>query len=506
MNIVELLESTASRLPNRPVLHFRGSLMTYQELADTVYSFAAGLKEYGVGHGTKVALMMTNRPEYIISYFAILANGGTVVPINPTFKEKETAYIINDSESELLIMEEMTRPVIESAKSDFQHVREIFYYGEEENLPFKDWHTLGVQSPISQSISMPADAIAQIIYTSGTTGSPKGAMITHGNLNWMSITAAVTNQLSTKDRVLCVLPLFHAYAKLQGFLSPIAHGAAIYLEEKFHPMDTLDKIAKEKITVFLGVPTMYALFLRNPKISKYDFSHLRIAGCGGASLPSEILHKANQSLGVDIGEGYGLTESTVMLMTTPRDLPKKLKSVGMPLPGVDLKIVDPEGKETAPHQVGEVIFRGPNMMKGYYKKPEETENTIKDGWLYTGDLAYYDEEGYHFIVDRKKDMIIRGGFNIYPRELEEILYEHPGILECSVIGRPDEVFGEKTVAYINKKSPELTEDEVKAYCASKLAEYKVPDYVCFIDEIPKSGTGKILKTVLKERDKKIIQS
>lgn len=349
MNIVELLESTASRLPNRPVLHFRGSLMTYQELADTVYSFAAGLKKYGVGHGTKVALMMTNRPEYIISYFAILANGGTVVPINPTFKEKETAYIINDSESELLIMEEMTRPVIESAKSDFQHVREIFYYGEEENLPFKDWHTLGVQSPISQSISMPADAIAQIIYTSGTTGSPKGAMITHGNLNWMSITAAVTNQLSTKDRVLCVLPLFHAYAKLQGFLSPIAHGAAIYLEEKFHPMDTLDKIAKEKITVFLGVPTMYALFLRNPKISKYDFSHLRIAGCGGASLPSEILHKANQSLGVDIGEGYGLTESTVMLMTTPRDLPKKLKSVGMPLPGVDLKIVDPEGKETAPH-------------------------------------------------------------------------------------------------------------------------------------------------------------
>ena len=506
MNIVELLESTASRLPNKPALHFRGSSINYRDLLDSVYSHAAGLKEHGVKNGTKVALMMTNRPEYIISYFAVLANGGTVVPINPTFKEKETSYIINDSESELLIMEELTRPVIEKAKSEFKYIREIFYYGTEENSPFMEWHGLSSKSKISHAVPLPSDSVAQIIYTSGTTGHPKGAMITHDNLNWMSITAAVTNQLSSQDRVLCVLPLFHAYAKLQGFLSPIAHGAAIYLEERFHPVDTLEKLANEKITIFLGVPTMYALFLRNPKINEHDFSHLRIAGCGGASLPAEILQKANQSLGVDIGEGYGLTESTVMLMTTPRDLPKKMKSVGIPLPGVELKIVDPEGKETAPHQVGEVIFRGPNMMKGYYKKPDETENTIKDGWLYTGDLAYYDEEGYHFIVDRKKDMIIRGGFNIYPRELEEVLYEHPGILECSVIGRPDEIFGEKTVAYINKKSPDLTEEEVKAYCAGKLAEYKVPDHVCFIDEIPKSGTGKILKTVLKERDRKTIQS
>ncbi|WP_455662076.1 class I adenylate-forming enzyme family protein [Pradoshia sp.] len=506
MNIVELLESTASRLPNQPVIHFRGTTINYKELLDSVYAFAAGLKEQGVEKGTRVALMMTNRPEYIISYFAILANGGTVVPINPTFKEKETTYIINDSESELLIMEELTRPVIESAKRQFQYIREIFYYGTEEDVPFPRWQGLRSPSPITNAVPLPADTVAQIIYTSGTTGHPKGAMITHDNLNWMSITAAVTNQLSSTDRVLCVLPLFHAYAKLQGILSPIAHGAAIYLEERFHPVDTLEKLANEKITVFLGVPTMYALFLRNPKINEFDFSHLRIAGCGGASLPAEILQKTNRSLGVDIGEGYGLTESTVMLMTTPRDLPKKIKSVGMPIPGVELKIVDPEGKETAPHQVGEIIFRGPNMMKGYYKQPEETEHTIKGGWLYTGDLAYHDEEGYHFIVDRKKDTIIRGGFNIYPRELEEVLYEHPGILECSVIGRPDEVFGEKTVAYINKKSPELTEDEVRAYCAGKMAEYKVPDYICFIDEIPKSGTGKILKTVLKEHDRKAIQS
>ena len=190
-----------------------------------------------------------------------------------------------------------------------------------------------------------------------------------------------------------------------------------------------------------------------------------------------------------------------MLMTTHRSLPKKVNSVGMPLPGIDLRLVDPEGNEVANHEVGEILFRGPNMMKGYYKKPDETANTIRDGWLYTGDLAYRDEEGYHFIVDRKKDIIIRGGFNIYPREIEELLYQHPAVVECSVIGRPDPVFGEKTVAYVVSKDTELIEDDVRDYCKAKLAEYKVPDYIIFIEEIPKSGTGKILKTALKDLDK-----
>lgn len=505
MNIVELLTSTVSRLPNQPAIHYREQVMTYLELRDQIFSVAAGLKNKGITQETKVALMMTNRPEYIITYFAILATGATVVPINPTFKEKETTYIINDSESEYLITEAAASAVIQNSMNDFKQMKEIYYFGEEENHPFTDWYELQSVSPISKVVPVHAEDVAQIIYTSGTTGNPKGAMITHANLNWMTITAAVINQLTPKDRVLCVLPLFHAYAKLQGFLAPIAHGSTIYLEDRFHPVDTLEKISKYQISIFLGVPTMYAFFLQNPAISNLDFSHLRTAGCGGASLPAEILHKTNQSLGVEISEGYGLTESTVMLMTTPRDMIKKLNSVGVPIPGVDLKIVDPEGQEVEPHAVGEIIFRGPNMMKGYYKKEDDTINTIKDGWLYTGDLAYYDEDGYHFIVDRKKDMIIRGGFNIYPRELEEVLYTHPDILECSVIGRPDPVFGEKTVAYVAKKKPELQEEEVVSYCKERLAEYKVPDYICFIDQIPKSGTGKMLKTVLKDYDKNTIK-
>ena len=503
MNIVELLTSTTSRLPNQPAIHFRGNPITYKELQEKVFSVAAGLKELGVQKGTHVAIMMTNRPEYIITYFAILANGGTVVPINPTFKEKEVEYILNDSESVILITEQLTKPVVENILEEVPAIKQVILYSDTPDEQFIPWQQLET-SPITEITPLHATDVAQIIYTSGTTGNPKGAMITHGNLNWMAITAAVYNRLVPSDRILVVLPLFHAYAKLQGFLSPIVHGATIYLEEKFHPVETAKALAQHKITVFLGVPTMYAYFLQIPNIAELDFSSLRTAGCGGASLPEELLHKTNATFGVEISEGYGLTESTVMLMTTPRDLEKKLNAVGVPLAGVDLKIVDAEGNEVGPHEVGEIIFRGPNMMKGYYKKPEETANTIKEGWLYTGDMAYKDEDGYHFIVDRKKDIIIRGGFNIYPREIEELLYQHPAVVECSVIGRPDPIFGEKTVAYVVKKDPELTEQAVRDYCKEKIAEYKVPDYISFIEEIPKSGTGKLLKTALKELDKNML--
>lgn len=503
MSIVDLLCNSAERLPNHPAIHFRGNLITYKELEEQVFKLAAGLKNAGVKEGIQVSLMMTNRPEYIVSYFAILANGATVVPINPSFKEQEITYIVNDSESEFMLIESIVKPIVNNAKANFKQVKQMICLGGEQDDEYTDWEQLVSPSPISGPLLVASSSVAQIIYTSGTTGSPKGAMITHANLNWMAIAAAVLNSLTTSDRVLCVLPLFHAYAKLQGFLSPISHGATIYLEERFHPIDTLQVIANHKITIFLGVPTMYAMFAQNPKISEMDFAQLRTAGSGGASLPEELLHKTNKSFGVDIAEGYGLTESTVMLMTTPRNAPKKAGSVGFPIPGVDLKVVDPEGNICPPHMVGEVIFTGPNMMKGYYKKPEETANTIKNGWLYTGDLAYYDEEGYHFIVDRKKDLIIRGGFNIYPREIEEVLYKHPDVVEASVIGRPDAIFGEKTVAFVVSKNPELSEEAVRAYCSEKLAEYKVPDTVSFLSEIPKNRTGKILKTALKDMDQKI---
>ncbi|CAH0344008.1 long-chain fatty acid--CoA ligase [Bacillus sp. CECT 9360] len=503
MNIVELLSSTVERLPDNPAIHFKNEILTYKELQHKVFQAAAGLRSLGVNENTNVALMMTNRPEYIITYFALLANGATVVPINPLFKEQEVTYILNDSESEFLIIEELSRQVIENARPQFQSIKEIIYYGDQALSGYLNWKELLLHSPITEIVQRKSIDTAQIIYTSGTTGNPKGAMISHSNLNWMAITSAVFSEIKPGDRIMCVLPLFHAYAKLQGFLSPISHGATIYLEERFEPVSILDSIASQKITVFLGVPTMYAMFVQSPNITELDFSNLRIAGSGGASIPVEIIEKANRLMGVEIAEGYGMTESTVMLTATPASAEKKHGSVGLPLPGVDLKIIDPEGSTLPPKAVGEIVFRGPNAMKSYYKKPQETENSIKDGWLYTGDLAYQDEDGYIFIVDRKKDLIIRGGYNVYPREIEEILYAHREVVECAVIGRPDPILGEKIVAYIVIKTSQ-SEKDLQDFCKEKLVHYKVPDHICFIDQLPKSGTGKILKTALKKQDKNFV--
>lgn len=500
MNIIELLQSTVERYPEIPALVFRDQEISYQELGKRVRKAASGLKALGVTLDTKVGLMMSNKPEYIITYFAILANGGTVVPLNPLFKEAEVAYILNDSDSEYLVLEEMSLSVIQRVKNELTSVKDIICYGDSDE---HSWASLLTYPEMENFVPRYGSETAQIIYTSGTTGFPKGAMITHANLNWMAIAAAVTNSVKPGDRILCVLPLFHAYAKLQGALANIAHGGTIYIEERFEPVSILDKLAKNKINIFLGVPTMYTMFIHSPNINELDFSALRIAGSGGASIPAEVIDKVKQLMDVDISEGYGLTESTVMLCASPREGVKKVGSTGVPLAGVSLKIVDPEGNKVGPKEVGEIIFRGPNLMKGYYKQPQETANAIRDGWMHTGDLAYADEDGYIFIVDRMKDMIIRGGFNVYPREVEEVLYTHPNVIECAIIGRPDPVFGEKIAAYVVTKT-EQEEEELREYCKQKLVHYKTPDYIIFIKEIPKSGTGKMLKTALKKLDKETI--
>jgi len=314
----------------------------------------------------------------------------------------------------------------------------------------------------------------------------------------MTETCTKMTEVIHEDRVLVVLPLFHAYAKLQGLLQCVLKGSTIYLEERFIPEVILQKIADYKITIYLGVPTMYTMFLSLPKIHELDFSNLRLAGCGGASLPMEIMERVNKAMGVELGEGYGQTESTVMISCFPPNSEKQYGSVGLPLPGIDLKIVEPSGREVPLGEVGEIIFRGPNTMKGYYKKEEETNDTIKDGWVYTGDLGRQDERGFLYIVDRKKDMIIRGGYNVYPREIEEVLYTHPDIVECAVIGESDPVFGEEVAAYIVTKESRSPE-EIVTFCKQHLVHYKVPRKIYFLSELPKTATGKILKTPLKSK-------
>lgn len=496
MNIAQLLLNSAQVRPKHPVIVFKEQETSYQELAQIVKQKAVGFRKYGIQNNTHVGVMIANKPEYIITYFALLSLGATVIPINPTFKENEITYILNDSEAEALIVDEVGVAEVQKAEKNFKTVKTIFTLQPVEG--YVSWH--GVDGEAADFFIVPKneDDHAQIIYTSGTTGKPKGALITHGNMEWMTNTAANILEMTSKDRVLVVLPLFHAYAKLQGILNSMLVGSTIYLEERFIPNVILERIANEKITIFLGVPTMYTMFVNLPQINELDFSHLRIAGCGGASLPVEILEKVNKAMGVDIGEGYGQTESTVMISCFPPGVERVHGSVGLPLPGLELKIVDPNGLEVPVGEVGEIIFKGPNAMKGYYKKEEETKETIKDGWVYTGDLGKRDERGLLYIVDRKKEMIIRGGYNVYPREVEEALYGHSDIIECAVIGEPDETFGEEIAAFVVVRQPK-TAEEIIAYCKEKLAHYKVPRKIYFLDGLPKNATGKILKAPLKNR-------
>lgn len=496
MNIAQLLLNSAQDRPKHPVIVFKDEMITYQELSQKVKQKAVGFRQYGIQNNSHVGLMIANKPEYIISYFALLSVGATVIPINPTYKEKEITYILNDSEAEAVIVDEVGLIEIQKAQSNLSSVKTIFSLKPADSCV--TWGEVDGEAADYFIVPKKEEDHAQIIYTSGTTGKPKGALITHGNMEWMTKTAAGLLEMTSEDRVLVVLPLFHAYAKIQGLLNSVYTGSTIYLEERFIPNVILEKIANEKITIFLGVPTMYTMFVNLPQINELDFTQLRVAGCGGASLPVEILEKVNKTMGVDIGEGYGQTESTVMISCFPPGVEKVHGSVGLPLPGLDLKIVDPNDREVPVGEVGEIIFKGPNAMKGYYKKEEETKSTIKDGWVYTGDLGRQDERGLLYIVDRKKDMIIRGGYNVYPREVEEVLYGHPDIVECAVLGEADQTFGEEIAAYVVVKQV-TTAEEIIAYCKENLAHYKVPRKIYFLDELPKNATGKILKAPLKNK-------
>nr|WP_263326523.1 long-chain fatty acid--CoA ligase [Neobacillus sp. Marseille-Q6967] len=496
MNISKILLNTADVAPSHPAIIFRDKRITYKEFSQSVKEKAAGLRNYGIKNGSHVALMMANKPEYAISYFSLLSIGATVIPINPTFKENEITYILNDSDAEAIIVDEIGLCEVQKARESLASVKTFVSLGKVEN--FVPWDEIHEDSYDFLLEPKKADDNAQIIYTSGTTGRPKGALITHGNLKWMSETSAEILELTDEDRVLLVLPLFHAYAKLQGLLQCVLKGCTIYLEERFIPNVILQKLSDHKISIFLGVPTMYTMFVHSANIRELDFTNLRIAGSGGASLPVEIIEKVKTEMGVEIGEGYGQTESTVMISCFPSDIAKKIGSVGVPLPGLELKIIDPNGREVPVGEVGEIIFKGPNAMKGYYKKEEATNETIQDGWVYTGDLGRQDENGYLYIVDRKKDLIIRGGYNVYPREVEEVLYTHPNIVECAVIGESDPVFGEEVAAYVVTKTT-TTPDDISDFCKQQLAHYKVPRKIYFLTELPKTTTGKILKTPLKKR-------
>jgi len=504
----EMLKQSCKRFPERTAAYFKGHRLDYQTLERHVTAFAANLHAKGIGKGDRVAIMMPNCPQYVIAYFGILQAGGVVVQINPMAVAGEVSYFLKDSGAKGIVFFAPLRPVLEGATTDTPLVAQILVdlapdapQPDGDIVPFAAMLTPQDGAP---DVQVSPEDVAVLQYTGGTTGRSKGAMLTHRNL---AVNAYQTSLVMGADperieKILTVIPLFHVYGMTVCMNMSILLGGELILLPRFDLQEVLETIRDTNPTIFPGVPTMYVAVNAHPQAEEYGISSIRLCASGSAPLPVEVIKSFEAKTNGLILEGYGLSEASPVTHFNPMNK-RKPGSVGMAIPLTEARIVDlSDGTtEVPPHQPGELVIRGPQVMKGYWGMTEETEQTLRDGWLYTGDIAYIDEEGYCYIIDRKKDMIITGGYNVYPREVEEVLYQHPAIQEAVVIGVPDEYRGENVKAIVvTKQGAAATEDEVIAFCRERLSAYKVPRIVHFRDTLPKTAVGKILRRTLREEE------
>lgn len=513
MNLSKALETAAVESGEKAAYYFIGQTATYEELNESVNQFAAGLREIGIGQGDHLALIAGNSPHFIISLYGAMRAGVTVIPINPVYSSEEVSYIVENSHAKAVVLPDVLAPMAERLCRTLPAVEHyiVFETMEEKVEGSQAWQPAFYQkvktfSDLLQTARLPFDPppiqeeqTAVILYTSGTTGKPKGAMLTHKNLYSNARDIGTYLQFSKEDSIITVLPMFHVFCLSVCLNASIIKGATMIISPKFSPKEVFALSKEYKATVFAGVPTMYNFLLQSPEGRPEDLASLRLCISGGASMPVALLENFEKKFSVRISEGYGLSEASPVTAFNPLDRPRKPGSIGRSIINVQNKVVNAEGAELPPGEVGELIVKGPNVMKGYYKQPEETASVLKDGWLYTGDLARMDEEGYFYIVDRKKDLIIVGGYNVYPREVEEVLYSHPDIVEAAVLGVPDAEYGEAVLAFVVSKNDRLSSREVRAYCESRLAQYKQPKEIELLEELPKNATGKILRRALREQ-------
>jgi long-chain acyl-CoA synthetase len=504
-NLATILTETAAATPDATVHTFMGTATSYRELDEQSGRFAAGLLESGLEPGQVVGLQLPNLPQFLVAYFGTLKAGMTLLPLNPLLKAPEIEYHLTDSGAAILIGFEMFRQDAAKACEIAGVPLYLVSFGQDPLpdgiRPFADLVcTTALVQPGGDVRACNADDTAVLIYTSGTTGKPKGAELTHFEL-YMNCT--VSGQLfgaRPDDITLAVLPFFHVFGLSSVINVAVRYGGGMSIVPRFEPGAVVDAIERDRCSVIAGVPTMLQAIAAQD-LGGRDLSRLRVAVSGGASLPEDVLATFEATLGIPVLEGYGLSE-TASTTSFNRPDDRRPLSVGKPIWGVQMRVADkddqplPSGLEN----VGEIQIRGHNVMKGYLGKPEATQSALRDGWLHTGDLGYRDEDGFYFIVDRAKDLVIRGGFNVYPRELEEVLFAHPGIAEAAVIGKPDARLGEEVVAVVVRAPghEDLTEADVIAYCKERMAAYKYPREVRFLPELPKGPTGKILKNVLRE--------
>jgi len=505
-SVYSLLQTTAERYPTHTAIVFEKEKMTYQKLKSQVDRLAGSWRKMNIKKGDRIGLMLANHPSYIICYYAAQALGMIVVQINPLYTLREFLQIINDSKTDYLVYDDMAEKIVRDAKQiySFKECMPISHHGV-TSIPF----LIESGSPIEACEAVdPHEDVAVIQYTGGTTGKMKGAMLTHFNL-----TSNVVQSFNMyggfmkpgKETVLAATPLYHVYAMTSAMNLGIYLGATILLFKKFDLPTILESIQLYRPTFFPGVPKMYAALIKYPGIERYDLSCLKMCSSGSAPLPIEIIKKFEALTKTKIGEGYGLSEASPSTHRNPPIGKRKIGSIGIPMPGTDCLIVDENHYPLGVQSVGELLISGPQIMKGYWNNQEDTDLVIRNGWLYTGDLALMDQDGYFYIVGRKKEMIIISGFNIYPQEIESVLYEHPDIQEAAVVGIPNQEAGEAAKAFIvPEKNVEIDLDEIKGYCYSKLTPYKVPKEFEIRTELPRNTVGKLLKRLLvkEEMEKK----
>ncbi|MBK9710839.1 MAG: long-chain fatty acid--CoA ligase [Kouleothrix sp.] len=505
LNLAMLLEESTRRDPGKVAIILDDFKLRYAEVNGAANKIANGLVGLGVKPGDKVAIMLPNTPHFVICYYAILKLGATVVPLNVLFKRHEVEYHLDDSDSVALIVWE---GFLGEAAEGFQQAKGCKNLivaqapGSQASLPGGALPLNALMADTAPAFdtyqTMPDDT-AVILYTSGTTGRPKGAELSHFNMFFNAYIGAEKILQTDRDEIgLAVLPLFHSFGQTCVMNALLYSGGTITLLPRFEPQRALEILARDHVTYFAGVPTMYFYLLNFPGAEQYDLSALRRCCSGGSAMPVEVMHAFNKKYGVTILEGYGLSETSPVASFNHLDRSPKPGSIGTPIWGVEMRCVDAEGREVPTGELGEIAIRGHNVMKGYYKRPDANAEALRGGWFYTGDVAYKDADGYYFIKDRVKDMIIRGGFNVYPREIEEVLYGHPAIAEVAVIGVYDEALGEEIKAVVSLKPGQSGDaQQIMDYCKERLAAYKYPRSVEIRDTLPKTATGKILKRELK---------
>ena len=488
-NLARILMDTVAEHGDRVAFKLDDVELTYGMLDEGSARIAGLLRSKGLEPGDRVGVMLPNVPYFPVVYYGVLRAGCVVVPMNVLLKEREVRFYLEDPGAKLVFA---WRDFADAAAAGAEEA------GVECLLvtPGEFEQVLAAAEPDPELVDRAADDTAVILYTSGTTGKPKGAELTHGNLRRNCGTAATTlAELSPDDVLLGALPLFHSFGQTCTMNSSVANGSTVTMLPRFDPEKALEIIERDRVTLFQGVPTMYNGMLHAEAADDADTSTLRLCMSGGAAMPAELMRAFEEKFACMILEGYGLSETSPVASFNHPDRERKPGSIGTPIDGVEMKVVDDDGGEVAQGEIGEIVIRGHNIMKCYWNRPEATAEAIRDdGWFHSGDMAKVDEDGYFFIVDRKKELIIRGGYNVYPREVEEVLYEHPAVQEAAVVGVPDEALGEEVgAAVVLKKGAEVEADELKAYVKEQVAAYKYPRHLWFLDELPKGPTGKILK-------------